>query len=648
MADNELELWMGRSSTDRPLRYRLTVAIKRSGGQHPRPGYSLRRFTGARIGRGAGVGRLLATYPVWSQRRVIIKASIVKLAGKSLAGPAQHLRYLLRDGTTREGERGVLYGADHEAIDGKPFLQCGADDRHQFRLIVAPEDGAQYDDLKPLIRRWMAQAEEDLGSRLDWVAVDHFNTGHPHSHLILRGKDDRGDDLIIAPEYLTCGLAARASQLVDLDLGPRTHAEVLRALRHEIDQERLTSIDRRLVASIDPHGLVHPAASDNVEQALRAGRLQSLARLGLAVPNIRGAWRLDDDLERILERMGERHSIVRIMKVALSQQVPERLASDFAIHDLGSLAATGPITGRVVSCGLCDEHADRHYLIVDGVDGRGHYIDIGVDAPPTAVQSIVRVRVAADAPTTVDQTIVEIAEANGGRYSVDLHLRHAPSANQALARLHHRRLEALHRAGSGPQRLDDGSWVIGPDYSTVAARYAQDRARRRPVIIETLSVQTLVDQRHYNGITWLDREALAEQPTVLGRGFGCDVRKALGERRQWLVAHNLAALDGETIRYRTDLLALLEQRALNTVTAQLSVELGLPLAEPFAASRIEGIYRGAVHVGEKKYALIQNSREFSLLPWSAALERASRTRRAGLGEARATVGRLSALEVGVP
>ena len=51
-------------------------------------------------------------------------------------------------------------------------------DRHQFRFIVAAEDGAEYQDLKPMIRRLMAQAEKDLGTKLDWVAVNHFNTGH--------------------------------------------------------------------------------------------------------------------------------------------------------------------------------------------------------------------------------------------------------------------------------------------------------------------------------------------------------------------------------------------------------------------------------------------------------------------------------------
>src|SRR3546814_13860708 len=105
-------------------------------------------------------------------------------------------------------------------------------DRHQFRFIVSPEDGEQYDDLKPLTRRLMAQMEQDLGTKLDWVAVDHFNTCHPHTHIVIRGKDEPGRDLVIGREYLTQGLRERAAELVSLDLGPRTDLDIDNRLAH--------------------------------------------------------------------------------------------------------------------------------------------------------------------------------------------------------------------------------------------------------------------------------------------------------------------------------------------------------------------------------------------------------------------------------
>ena len=130
-------------------------------------------------------------------RRIVVKARIVRLTVGSRAADA-HLRYLQRDGTTLDGERGRLYGPDVDNANGNAFVERGREDRHQFRFIVAPEDGDRIADLSGFTRDLMDQMHADLGTRLDWVAVDHFNTGHPHSHVIVRGKDDLGQDLIIA------------------------------------------------------------------------------------------------------------------------------------------------------------------------------------------------------------------------------------------------------------------------------------------------------------------------------------------------------------------------------------------------------------------------------------------------------------------
>src|SRR5690606_32955247 len=117
-----------------------------------------RPSAGSRIGRGAGVGRLLASRGPTSalgRRRVVIKTRIVRLAGKGAQAAAAHLRYLQRDGTTRAGERGALYGPASDEANAKDFHARGAGDRHQFRFIVSPEDGAHYEELKPLVRRLM-------------------------------------------------------------------------------------------------------------------------------------------------------------------------------------------------------------------------------------------------------------------------------------------------------------------------------------------------------------------------------------------------------------------------------------------------------------------------------------------------------------
>ena len=160
-----------------------------------------RRFDGSRIGRGASMGRLLSSrdrFGGMRARRAVVKTRLVRIGSKGMPAARALLRYIQRDGVTREGTPGELYSADRDGADGKAFLQRCDGDRHQFRFIVSAEDGSEYADLKPFVRRLMTQMEADLGTRLDWVAVDHFNTAHPHTHIMLRGVDDTGQNLILS------------------------------------------------------------------------------------------------------------------------------------------------------------------------------------------------------------------------------------------------------------------------------------------------------------------------------------------------------------------------------------------------------------------------------------------------------------------
>jgi P-type conjugative transfer protein TrbG len=197
--------------------------------------------------------------------------------------------------------------------------------------------------------------EADLGTTLDWVAVDHFNTAHPHSHIMLRGVDDRGQNLIIAREYISHGIRERAIELATLDLGPRTDQEIEARLRHDIGEERLTAIDRRLVRSMDEDRIVSSAANDPFQQSLRAGRLQKLASLGLAENVGGGNWQLAEDLEETLRRIGERGDIIRTMQRELTARKLERPWIGPSLFGAGE-PDPEPVIGRVIMRGLADEH----------------------------------------------------------------------------------------------------------------------------------------------------------------------------------------------------------------------------------------------------------------------------------------------------
>src|SRR3546814_11463716 len=116
----------------------------------------------------------------------------VKCGGKGSGGARAHLSYIQRDGVTREGQPGTLYSADKDVVDGKTFLERSGGDRHQFRFIVSAENADQYQNLKPFMRRLMQQLEQDLGTKFDWVAVNHLHNGHPHTHYTHARQKDRG------------------------------------------------------------------------------------------------------------------------------------------------------------------------------------------------------------------------------------------------------------------------------------------------------------------------------------------------------------------------------------------------------------------------------------------------------------------------
>ena len=235
-----------------PFLKQVQIAVRKAGGDPKRMGSaSGREGTGRFNARGRGT-KVVASFHRSSKeggwqrdsagrfraRRVVIKARVVRLnpqhrgarppkmrATMSRAVDA-HLRYLERDGVTREAERGKAYSAFENEADGKALVERGRGDRHQFRFIVAPEDATEMADLRGFTRDLMRQMELDLNTRLDWIAVDHHNTGHPHTHIIVRGVLDDGRILNIAGDYIAHGIRHRASELVTRELGHQSEIEL--------------------------------------------------------------------------------------------------------------------------------------------------------------------------------------------------------------------------------------------------------------------------------------------------------------------------------------------------------------------------------------------------------------------------------------
>jgi len=333
-----------------------------------------------------------------------------------------------------------------------------------------------------------------------------------------------------------------------------------------------------------------------------------------------GRYRLADGLEDTLRRMGERGDIIRLMQ----RELTERRLDRTGVEQVVSNDLPEPVVGRLLKRGFSDEHRDRHYMIVDGTDGRVHYVDIGRgDAVPSVPEgATIRLAPAKLEVIAADRTIDEIARANGGRYSIDLHLRHDPNASEAYAASHVRRLEAMRRGRDGPERLADGSWIIPDDHLSRAEAFAQRQQRDRPVALSMLSSREVGDLATVEAPTWLDRElANGAIAPVRDAGFGRDVRAALAARRQWLIEQQLAAGEGREFRLARGAMEELGQRELNDAGARLSRELGKPFAPAQNGDHIEGMIARRIDLESGPQALVERSRDFTLVPWRDVLER---------------------------
>ncbi len=601
----------GKASSGKSSVHRPGVASGSGRGTGQRPG--------SRLGRGHTAARFAGAKLTPMSRRVTIKTLLVNQRQASPQSLAKHLRYIERDGVGRDGEPGQAYGPQTDAADLDAFKERCADDRHHFRFILSPEDGAELEDLRTYTRHLMGRMEADLGTRLDWVAVDHWNTDNPHTHIVLRGKDDTGKDLIISRDYIAQGMRERAAELATEWLGPRTEREVQQSLHREVEQERWTSLDRTLQREASG-GLIRidqPTDGQRLRQqrVLLVGRLQRLQRMGLAHEPSTGVWAIRADAEQVLRAMGERGDIVRTLQRAMNG-----IPRDLAVFDPGGNAR--PMVGRVAAKGMADELYDRSYLVIDGIDGRAHYVALNAktELEQYPVGAVVEARGSAEI-RAADKNIAALA--SDGLYRTDHHLTvlraqaNVDRDPKDLVAAHVRRLEALRRAGV-VERVEEGVWRVPANLAERGRHY--DARRIGGSVVDLHSHLPIERQTRVIGATWLDRQLIGGAAGIGDNGFGGEVREALRQRSDFLVEQELAERRGQRVILARNLLATLRNRDIERAAKAITTETGLAHRAVVDGQRVSGVYRRNLQLASGRFAMLDDGTGFSLVPWKPVIE----------------------------
>lgn len=529
----------------RPFIAQALAAAQKAGGRVSRSG-KITSGNRSRFGRGVRASvqanRLLTS----RSRGAVIKTRVVRHSARP-APLAAHLGYLKRDGVTRDGEKAHLFGPEADDVDAKGFAERCEDDRHHFRFIVSPEDAVEMSDLKTFTRDLMGQMEKDLGTKLDWVGVDHWNTEHPHIHVIVQGRADDGQDLVISRDYIKEGMRARAQDMITQELGLRTDLEIRRTLERQLDSERWTNLDRQLardsyrtsVVDLAPHADRQP----DEFHTLKVGRLRKLESLGLADQIGPGQWVMAENAEATLRELGERGDIIKRIHRGLTERGIERGASSYV---LAGESLDDPVIGRLVDRGLDDELKGTAYAVVDGVDGRTHHI----------------------------------------------------------------RLPDLDAAGDSAPG------------SIVELRKFDDAQGRRRVALAVRSDLSIERQISATGATWLDRQAIAREPTALGGGgFGAEVSGALDRRAEHLIEQGFAERQGRSVIFARNLIDTLRRRDVEALGEKLAAETGRTLGRSANGEYVAGTYRQRFALASGRYAMIDDGLGFQLVPWSPSLEK---------------------------
>jgi type IV secretory pathway VirD2 relaxase len=320
----------------------------KSAGGGPRP--SLSSLLAARTGparwlRSSRAGKGGSFDP---RQRAIVKVHYFSHGGGGAAALRAHARYVARDAADRdldappikedpqiardagerveahvrslERDRGRFFDAAEDRIDAtRRVADWAHQDRRHFRLILAAENGARLRDLRSFTREVMDRAERALGTRLEWVAINHWDTDNPHTHIVLRGRTEDGRDLMIPREFVSHGLRNAARDIATTRLGHRGRGDERLALERETRAHRPTRLDPLIEQQLDGKRQIRlarlEAPTPDVANALKA-RAQELKRLGLAQEIARNifefklGWR--DDLRRLELHLDIRKSLMRV------------------------------------------------------------------------------------------------------------------------------------------------------------------------------------------------------------------------------------------------------------------------------------------------------------------------------------------------
>jgi type IV secretory pathway VirD2 relaxase len=459
-------------------------------------------------------------------RRVTVKALFSRIdSRKGQKNIKRHTRYLERSGVGEEGKDPLFFNQERSAIPGSEVreeIQKWHGDRHYFRFIVSPEDGAEL-DLRRFSREFIDRLEGDLFTRLEYFAVPHYNTDLPHVHFLIRGKRDNKKDLLIPREYMSHGMRGLLEDIALEFLGPKPEREVKREKERQVKQERFTGLDYALLKNAEDHivNLKNKRAPWLVrDRNLYIERLKYLRTLGLAKEIKPAIWELEKSIKQTLFTLGKRGYIVRNL-FSSAPDVPYRDVQQFnpKVH------IEAPLMGKVIGRGVANELSDTPYVLIKDSRQQVHYLELkeGEELEASELRegdnALIHVNAKPAQLKKSDKNIDAMQKQNGGVYNVLLHKKWAAD-NIALPRgvsltsyieNHRKRIESLALKGV-VKKIDNDTYLTSSNFLENIEKHSRDSGKLAVKAVSFSKTDTAT-----RGISFLDYAKESDNPEVRKR-----------------------------------------------------------------------------------------------------------------------------------
>ena len=472
---------------------------------------STRNFRGSTYRRGNSfVGRGFS-------QRVVVKAHFKKhSSGSAGAGNLRgHLGYITRSGAGIDEEKPVLFGNVGGAeidLSRSDFYNKCKDDRHHFRLIISPENGHEIADFEGYVSTVMGLVERDLRTKLEWVSAVHHDTDHVHAHVVLRGVNDGGKDLVIAPDYISRGIRGRASEVATKIIGERSLADLQRGMEEEVNALRVTSLDHfieRRGTDIEVQGENSVELKVNVRDLGRnvhdafhgdlvRKRLEFLTTTSMARNVSRDIYHVRKDFKDELRLTSEKHDVIK----QLYRSMPDE-EQGVSIYKVGE-HENDIVRGSIEKIAHMNELTDHKYMVVRDDKEELHYVPLSDNERNGSLQegAVVEISVGMNSAEKADRNLLKVASLNDGVYTRDAHISHVEKSMkfiktpESYVDYHELRLKALVKSGIVDE-LDDGRYGVPKDVVErgidLTAELDAKSRKRQYAQVTSLSVSPIKD-----------------------------------------------------------------------------------------------------------------------------------------------------------